>query len=164
MARSSLSLPLSFLVHFGIVSRVIANDPAPFAAKWSDSTFGPDGPWPAVEVTLGVDQSIAVYPGREFQTFLLTSDYCNGNNSCPATKARLYNKAQAQVDNTGSTGSIQYAPGPNFMQGLSVVGEDAQSWIDNMVSLPWLCVRPSHGHKNASSWSQPKASQVFFNE
>lgn len=46
--------------------------------------------------------------------------------------ARLYNKAQSQVDNTGSTGEIQFAPGPNFMSGLEMAGEDALSWIDNM--------------------------------
>ncbi|KAI1179336.1 aspartic peptidase domain-containing protein [Nemania sp. FL0916] len=132
MTRSSLSFPFSFLFYLEIVSRVAASGPVPFAAKWSDLTFGPDGPWPAIEVTLGVDQSIALYPGREFQSFLLTSDYCNGNTTCPATKARLYNKAQAQVDNTGSTGQIQFAPGPNFMSGLDVAGDDAQSWIDNM--------------------------------
>ncbi|GAP86299.1 putative aspartic-type endopeptidase [Rosellinia necatrix] len=132
MAPSSLSLPSSLLCYLAVISTVTANDPAPFAAKWSDLTFGPDGPWPAVEVTLGVDQKIALYPGREFQSFLLTSDYCNGNDTCPATKARLYNKAQAQVDNTGSAGEIQWAPGPNFMNGLAMAGENAQSWIDNM--------------------------------
>ncbi|KAI0448688.1 aspartic peptidase domain-containing protein [Xylaria acuta] len=132
MAPSSLSLHLSLLSYLIVVSRVAADDPVPFAVTWSDLTYGPDGPWPAVEVTLGLDQKIALYPGREFQTFLLTSDYCNHNTTCASSKARLYNKAQSQVDNTGSTGSIQYAPGPDFMIGLSSAGEDAQSWIDNM--------------------------------
>ncbi|KAI0433405.1 aspartic peptidase domain-containing protein [Xylaria sp. FL1042] len=128
----SSPLPLSLLCYLAAVSRVAADDPSPLEVKWSDLTYGPDGPWPAVEVTLGSDQTIALYPGREFQSFLLTSDYCNGNDTCPASKARLYNKAQSQVDNTGSTGEIQYAPGPNFMNGLEMAGEDAQSWIDNV--------------------------------
>ncbi|KAI0489490.1 aspartic peptidase domain-containing protein [Xylaria cf. heliscus] len=132
MAPSSLSLLLSLVSYLSVVSRVAAADPVPFAVTWSDLTFGPDGPWPAVEVTLGLDQKIALYPGREFQTFLLTSDYCNNNTTCPSSMAHLYNKAQSQVDNTGSTGSIQFAPGPNFMNGLNVAGKDAQSWIDNM--------------------------------
>ncbi|KAJ2981549.1 hypothetical protein NUW58_g6661 [Xylaria curta] len=132
MAPSSLSLLSSLFCQLVVVSSVAAVDPVPFAAKWSDLTFGPDGPWPAVEVTLGSDQKIALYPGREFQTFLLTSDYCNNNTTCPATKARLYNKSKAQVDNTGSTGQIQFAPGPNFMSGVNVVGKNAESWIDNM--------------------------------
>lgn len=132
MAFSSLSLPLSLICYLAVVSSVAADDPAPLAAKWSDLTFGPDGPWPAVEVTLGSEQTIALFPGREFASFLLTSDYCNDNTTCPATKAHLYNKAQAQVDNTGSTGRIQYAPGPDFMSGLDMAGENAQMWIDNM--------------------------------
>lgn len=132
MASSSLSLPFLLLSSLAVTPTVVADGPSPFAATWSDLTFGPDGPWPAVEVTLGDDQKISLYPGREFQTFLLTSDYCNGNTTCPATKARLYNKAQAQVDNTGSAGEIQYAPGPDFMYGLNVAGEKAESWIDNM--------------------------------
>ncbi|KAI0858347.1 acid protease [Xylaria cubensis] len=131
MAPLALSLHLSFLSYLTVVSRVAADNPAPFAATWSDQTFGPDGPWPAVEVTLGLDQKIAMYPGREYQSFLLASDYCNNNTTC-SSKARLYNKAQSQVDNTGSTGSIQYVPGPNFMIGLGMAGGNATSWIDNM--------------------------------
>lgn len=132
MAFSSLSLPWSLICYLAVVSSVAADDPAPLAVKWSDLTFGPDGPWPAVEVTLGSEQTIALFPGREFQTFLLTSDYCNSNTTCPATKAHLYNKAQSQVDNTGSNGEIQYAPGPDFMSGVDMAGENAQMWIDNM--------------------------------
>ncbi|KAI0109525.1 aspartic peptidase domain-containing protein [Nemania sp. FL0031] len=132
MVSTSSSLPLSLLCYLAVASRAVADNPSPFAATWSDLTYGPDGPWPAVEVTLGYDQTIALYPGREFQTFLLTSDYCNGNDTCTGSKAHLYNEAQAQVDNTGSTGSIQYAPGPNFMSGLEMAGADAKSWIDNM--------------------------------
>ncbi|KAI1113077.1 acid protease [Nemania sp. NC0429] len=132
MAFRSLSLPLSLVYYLAAVSSVKADDPAPLAAVWSDLTFGPDGPWPAVEVTLGSSQTIALYPGREFASFLLTSDYCNGNTTCTATKAHLYNKAQAQVDNTGSTGQIQYSPGPDFMSGVDMDGENAQMWIDNM--------------------------------
>ncbi|KAF2968565.1 hypothetical protein GQX73_g4944 [Xylaria multiplex] len=132
MASSFFPLPLSLLCYLAVVSRVSAADPTPFAVTWSESTFGPDGPWPAVEVTLGSDQTIALYPGREFQTFLLTSDYCNNNDTCPGSKAHLYNKEQAQVDNTGSAGEIQFTPEPDFMIGLETTGENAESWIDDM--------------------------------
>jgi len=132
MAPSPISLPLSLLSYLAIVSRVTADDPVPYSATWSGETYGPDGPWPAVEITLGYDQTIALYPGREFQSFILTSDYCSQNSTCSATKAHLYNKERSQVDNTGSNGEIQWAPGPNFMSGLDMAGDDATSWIDNM--------------------------------
>ncbi|KAJ3572675.1 hypothetical protein NPX13_g4966 [Xylaria arbuscula] len=132
MAVRSLPLPVSLFCYLAVFSRVAAQDPTPLEVKWSDSTYGPDGPWPAVEVTLGYDQTIALYPGREFQTFLLTSDYCNGNTTCPATAARLYNKERGQVDTTGGDSEIQWQPGPDFMNGLEVAGASATSWIDYM--------------------------------
>ncbi|OTB15824.1 hypothetical protein K445DRAFT_60394 [Daldinia sp. EC12] len=127
------SLPLSFLFYLSI-SRLVGADTKPIAAKWSSSTFGPDGPWPAIEVTMGSEQKISMYPGREFQTFLLTSDYCNHNTSIPcyANQAGLYNDAQSQVDTTGSTGQIQYQSNPDYMQGVQVLGETTKSWVDTM--------------------------------
>lgn len=125
-------LPLSLLCCLAVIKRTTADGPVPFAAKWSTKTFGPDGPWPAVEVTLGFEQTIALYPGREFATILLTSDYCAQNSTCPATEARLYNKERSQISNTGSDGAIQYAPGPDFMSGLKMGGDNAVSWVDNM--------------------------------
>ncbi|KAI2472726.1 acid protease [Annulohypoxylon bovei var. microspora] len=132
MAFSPLSLPISLLSYLAIFNPVNAAT-APVAATWSDSTFGPDGPWPAVEVTLGDDQTIAMYPGREFQSFLLTTDYCNQNRTlCYANQAGLYNDAQSQVDATGSTGHIQFQSGPDYMAGVDVRGQVTNSWIDNM--------------------------------
>ncbi|KAI1415522.1 acid protease [Hypoxylon sp. FL1857] len=132
MASTSLSLPVSLLCYLAIF-RPIAAASAPVAATWSDDTFGPDGPWPAVEVTLSEKQKIAMYPGREFQTFLLTSDYCNQNRSlCYANQAGLYNDAESQVDTTGSTGQIQYQSGPDYMLGVDIKGEKSTSWVDTV--------------------------------
>ncbi|KAI1804884.1 acid protease [Daldinia bambusicola] len=127
------SLPLSFLFYLAVCRHAKA-DTKPIAAKWSSSTFGPDGPWPAIEVNLGNEQKISLYPGREFQTFLLTSDYCSQNTSIPcyANQAGQYNDAQSQVDTTGSTGQIQYQSNPDYMQGVDVLGEKTKSWIDSM--------------------------------
>ncbi|KAI1841561.1 hypothetical protein JX266_012214 [Neoarthrinium moseri] len=132
MARSS-TLPLSLLSYISLLaSAQAATDP--IAAKWSSQTFGPDGPWPAVEVKVGDDQTIAMYPGHEYQSFLLTSKYCSYNNTLPcyASQAGVYDKAQSALDNTGSTGKIQFSPGPDYMAGLLVDGESSTSWIDNI--------------------------------
>ncbi|ROT40731.1 hypothetical protein SODALDRAFT_356740 [Sodiomyces alkalinus F11] len=40
---------------------------SPVRVPWSSQGFGADGPWPAVEVTLGQDQSVNLFPGRTFQ-------------------------------------------------------------------------------------------------
>ncbi|KAI0882932.1 acid protease [Annulohypoxylon maeteangense] len=132
MAFSPLSLPISLISYLAIF-RPVHGATAPVAATWSDSTYGPDGPWPAVEVTLGDDQTIALYPGREFQSFLLTTDYCNQNRTlCYANQAGLYNDAQSQVDATGSTGHIQFQSGSDYMAGVDIRGQPTNSWIDNM--------------------------------
>ncbi|KAI6091285.1 acid protease [Hypoxylon rubiginosum] len=133
MPFSSLFLPRSLLSYL-VISIPVRAATRPIAATWSDSTFGPDGPWPAVEVTLGNEQKIALFPGREFQTFLLTSDYCNHNTSIPcyANQAGLYNDARSQVDTTGSTGQIQYQSNPDYMLGVDVRGELTTSWVDTV--------------------------------
>ncbi|KAI0141818.1 aspartic peptidase domain-containing protein [Xylariaceae sp. FL1272] len=132
MSSLTHALSLSLAGFLTVTSVVGAIDP--LEVPWSSMTFGPDGPWPAVEVTIGSDQLVAMYPGREFQSFVLTSEYCRHNTSdgCAATRAGVYNDAESQIDNTGSTGAIQYAPGPNYMLGLNVAGDDATSWIDYM--------------------------------
>ncbi|KAI1776797.1 acid protease [Hypoxylon cercidicola] len=129
----SLFLPRSLLSYLAIFIPARAAT-RPIAAAWSDSTFGPDGPWPAVEVTLGNEQTISMYPGREFQSFILTSDYCNHNKTIPcyANTAGLYNDAQSQVDTTGSAGHIQYKASPNYMLGLDVQGEKTTAWVDTV--------------------------------
>ncbi|KAI2610524.1 acid protease [Hypoxylon sp. NC1633] len=133
MASSTISLPISLISCLAIFTPVRAST-RPIEATWSSSTYGPDGPWPAVEVTLGNEQKISLYPGREFQSFLLTSDYCNHNTSIPcyANQAGVYNDARSQVDTTGSTGQIQFQAGANYMLGLDVKGEATKSWVDAM--------------------------------
>ncbi|KAH7039650.1 aspartic peptidase domain-containing protein, partial [Microdochium trichocladiopsis] len=106
----------------------------PIALTWSGSTYGPDGPWPAVEIDIGfsTQQPIAMYPGAEFASYLLTSDYCNQNKSLPCygSQAGLYNSAQSQLEQSGSDAFIQYAPGSNFMNGVNIIGGKAKSWVD----------------------------------
>ncbi|KAL7628422.1 hypothetical protein AAE478_002625 [Parahypoxylon ruwenzoriense] len=133
MATSPLSLPISLLSYL-IIFRSVKAATAPVAATWSDSTFGPDGPWRAIEVTLSKDQKISLYPGREFQSFLLGSDYCSHNSSLPcySTQAGLYNDAESQVGTTGSSGSIQFKPNPDYMLGVDVRGEKTTPWVDVM--------------------------------
>ncbi|KAI0171927.1 acid protease [Hypoxylon sp. FL1284] len=131
---SSFFVPRSLLSYLAVLAPAVTAARGPVSATWSDSTFGPDGPWPAIEVTLGNDQKISMYPGREFQSFVLTSDYCNHNSTVPcyANQAGLYNDAQSQVDLTGSTGQIQYKSGADYMLGVDVRGATTTSWIDTL--------------------------------
>lgn len=124
-------LPVSLLSYLAVLTAVEAE---PIAATWSSGTFGPDGPWQAVEVNVGGSQTISMYPGSEWTSVILTSDYCTYNRtiSCEATKAGLYNKEQSELGGSGSSALIAWQPGKDFMSGVNVAGEDLTMWVDNM--------------------------------
>lgn len=109
-------LPLSLLSYLSLVTPVVWAVKEPLAAKWSPNVFGPDGPWPAVEVVIGEDQRIALYPGHEWTSILLTTDYCKSNVSlpCQASTAGLYNTYQATQEQTGSDGGVQFSQTPDY--------------------------------------------------
>ncbi|KAH7083998.1 hypothetical protein FB567DRAFT_530399 [Paraphoma chrysanthemicola] len=69
----------------------------PFVVPWSTTKFGPDGPWQAVSIIVGGNDSsmyisaqktaqVAVYPGGEFQSLTYTSAACSlyPNSFCGA--------------------------------------------------------------------------------
>ncbi|TQN70154.1 hypothetical protein CSHISOI_05312 [Colletotrichum shisoi] len=115
---------------------VQAQAPTPLQAKWSGATFGPDGPWQAVEVMLGKDSKVALYPGHTFQSFVIGTNYCkyNTSNGCYASKAGTYNRAQAFQDGTGSASQIQYRPPAyDWMAGIDIQGTLPEFWVDRMV-------------------------------
>ena len=128
------SLPTSLLSYLVVQLAAITVVADPIAAKWSTETFGPDGPWQAVEIGVGSAQTIYMYPGAEWMTRVLPSDYCNYNRSlpCNAIKAGLYNKEQSELGGSGSSALIQWQPGADYMYGLDVGGEGLTMWVDDM--------------------------------
>ncbi|KAL2204847.1 hypothetical protein CC79DRAFT_1358949 [Sarocladium strictum] len=108
----------------------------PIAAKWSTSTIGPDGPWQAVEVTLGNGSPVALYPGNIYSSWVITTGYCNLNRSsdgCFASVAGTYNKEQGEQLGTGSSGQINFNPDiQGFSPGSNVQGPDAFQWVDRV--------------------------------
>ncbi|KAK8044348.1 hypothetical protein PG993_004372 [Apiospora rasikravindrae] len=130
-----LTLPLLTYLWLVETPAVVWATTDPVEAKWSPNAYGPDGPWPAVEVLVGGDQKIALYPGREFETYLLTTDYCTFNASvaCQAAAAGLYNMGSSTRTATGSTGGVQYQAPPNYMLGLPVKShKNLTHWVDKV--------------------------------
>ncbi|OJJ36964.1 hypothetical protein ASPWEDRAFT_50338 [Aspergillus wentii DTO 134E9] len=77
---------------------------SPQVMDWSSKTFGPDGPWHAVKLTIGSDkQNIAVYPGSRFTNTILAKSICDNtttSTTCYANDAGLYNpKTSASLKN-----------------------------------------------------------------
>ena len=64
----------------------------------TEQSFGPDGPWQGVVVTLGTNENpglggnqITVYPGGAWDSNILQEGFCNGTTSgCLADEAGLY--------------------------------------------------------------------------
>ncbi|KAK6850656.1 hypothetical protein PG987_000290 [Apiospora arundinis] len=93
-------------------------DKDPIGVPWSAKTYGPDGPWPAVEIALRGNQHISLYPGNEYATVLIPTDYCSYNMSiaCQAASAGLYTKV-------GTSSPVKVGGDTDYMRGLPVKGE-----------------------------------------
>lgn len=77
-------------------------------ATWSSTNYGPDGPWHAVQVSLGGDSQIVdLYPGDSWASMILLDSVCSTPNltgDCLADRAGTFN-----IGTSGST----YIPSTN---------------------------------------------------
>lgn len=108
----------------------------PRVASWSSEGFGPDGPWNAVEVSVGGQPKIALFPGHVYDSFVVTSDYCAFNNSVPHCVSGTYLKDRAIVGSSiSSTPRISWMqPDQEFIAGIEVVGS-ANLYLDELDML-----------------------------
>jgi hypothetical protein len=93
------------LVLNAFISLAVAQ--APINVAWNTNTFfGPDGPWQAVQVGIGANRGggiVNLYPGGAWQHTILVSTYCNGTTAnCPAALAGLYNLQSSSTANTSA--------------------------------------------------------------
>ncbi|KAF9777458.1 hypothetical protein IL306_004425 [Fusarium sp. DS 682] len=107
----------------------ISAEETPREVKWTDDTFGPDGPWRAVSVQMGNEESsIGLYPGSAWESWLIEKRYC-GKSTCYASKAGTYDKS------SGIQGGIQMpADLSGFMLGLELEGKAGTRYLDRV----WL--------------------------
>lgn len=99
----------------------------PRELKWTDDTFGPDGPWRAIQVQMGYEETpIGLFPGSAWETWLIDDNYCQ-TGTCYASKAGTYDKS------SGDDGGIRLDGGLNsFMLGLNLEGEPGTRYLDDM--------------------------------
>ncbi|OJK03992.1 hypothetical protein ASPACDRAFT_1852908 [Aspergillus aculeatus ATCC 16872] len=78
------------------IASIIAHAATPFTVPWTGQTYGPDGPWQAVQVKIGSDrQKIALYPGGAWQSYILLSSTCSNtsiSSYCYANRAGVFDK------------------------------------------------------------------------
>ncbi|KAK6855656.1 aspartic peptidase domain-containing protein [Apiospora arundinis] len=131
----------------------------PRAAKWSTKSLGPDGPWNALEITMGKGQTVTTYAGKMWESFFLDSDYCNATASkgangkqlpCYAKQAgAIYNesagtgtKIPATSDKPGTyfSGAMDSSAGPSKNNGPDRyrddfhLASDTKQWAADTVS------------------------------
>ena len=101
----------------------VLSDTRPIPVTWNTGTyFGPDGPWQAVQVTVGTDDGatqVSLYPGGSFDSDIITSMFCNDTTtSCAAAKGGLYDPTKsptADYQSIGAQGSISSWGGDHAM-------------------------------------------------
>ncbi|KAL2842494.1 aspartic peptidase domain-containing protein [Aspergillus pseudodeflectus] len=83
----------------------------PYTMTWSSEDYGPDGPWNAVQVSIGSPgQTVALYPGSIWESKIILSYLCDNtslSSVCYADKAGVFNTERSR---TWENESIQLAP------------------------------------------------------
>ncbi|KAI1393269.1 uncharacterized protein F4822DRAFT_6023 [Hypoxylon trugodes] len=126
-------------------------DGAPQAARWSNQTLGPDGPWNAVAVTLGNGQDVTIYAGKMWESYFLSEAYC-GNTSvegqpCYAQQVgAIYDESKG----TGYKPNISIQSGPYFTSDMTGVGSNGTRYADVI-----------HLGTDASSWATTDKVENF---
>ncbi|KAK4120048.1 hypothetical protein N657DRAFT_549120, partial [Parathielavia appendiculata] len=92
----------------------------PRQATWGQS-FGPDGPWNTIEVSIGGQPKISLFPGRMWQSIVTTSDYCSINGSMPHCASGTYRKDRTSATSDGAKISFQ-PPTQDLARGVPLRG------------------------------------------
>ncbi|KAB8356540.1 hypothetical protein FH972_024123 [Carpinus fangiana] len=108
---------------------------APLEVQWSDKTYGPDGPWPAVTVSIGQPaQSVDLFPAGYLASNVFLPPLCaglDGTAACTATQAGWYNYNRSRTVNTTVSWSGQHG----FMAPIPMSG--SWSGVTDDITLPF---------------------------
>ncbi|KFY16972.1 hypothetical protein V492_00981 [Pseudogymnoascus sp. VKM F-4246] len=81
----------------------------PQVIPWSSNSYGPDGPWQAVNIRIGTPlQSIDLLPGGSWMSNVLESSICETSSPCIAQSAGVYdNSSSSTTFEIGQTGTLK---------------------------------------------------------
>ncbi|KAL3422982.1 aspartic-type endopeptidase [Phlyctema vagabunda] len=105
-----VQLPVSFLLLLCITFSVAT--PPPQLVRWSSNSYGPDGPWQAITLTIGTPpQTVDLLPGGSWMSNVLAPSICTGNAPCNIAKsAGFYDPSVSsstfQIAQTGFVNNI----------------------------------------------------------
>ncbi|KAI2469002.1 hypothetical protein F4781DRAFT_244174 [Annulohypoxylon bovei var. microspora] len=124
---------LTILASVATLSLIRSVDGSPKAARWSNKTLGPDGPWNAVEVTLGSGQQVTTYAGKMWESFFPGATYCGNvtadGQPCYAQQAgAIYNESTG----TGHKPSIIINGGSSYTPNMVSEGSAGMRYADSL--------------------------------
>ncbi|OBS22484.1 hypothetical protein FPOA_08821 [Fusarium poae] len=101
----------------------------PIQADWTNTTYGPGGPWRAVDVKiLYNDERFALYPGSTWETWVVDDSYCKKDKeTCYASIAGTYNR----INGRKSGVTLPADPG-SFIYGVETQGGEGTRFLDDI--------------------------------
>ncbi|PQE30194.1 aspartic-type endopeptidase protein [Rutstroemia sp. NJR-2017a WRK4] len=104
----------SLLLIAGIFVPLATGESSAQVIRWSDKTYGPDGPWQAISVNLGTpSQSIDLLPGGVWTANILGKSVCDDEDDCLASNAGLFDTSAStsykQVNDSGVISDTTFA-------------------------------------------------------
>jgi hypothetical protein len=102
-----------------------ANITTIFAMEWSTMSFGPDGPWQAVQIQIGSQNSVvSLYPGGVFSSHILAPEVCNNSSLGPICYAEVAGLYNYELSSTSVFGNVSYQPLADYSDGALQMGGD----------------------------------------
>lgn len=112
----------------------------PQTAQWSTRSYGPDGPWQAITVSIGTPaQNIDLLPGGSWMTNVLASSVCANGAACNVAKeAGFYTASSSSTTfSIGQTGDIDKAQFNGVVGAIPSLTGNA-NWTFDTISIPML--------------------------
>ncbi|KAE8444952.1 hypothetical protein EG329_014079 [Mollisiaceae sp. DMI_Dod_QoI] len=119
---------------------VLAVSTTPQTAQWSSNSYGPDGPWQAITVSIGTPpQTIDLLPGGSWMTNVLAPSVCANGVACPIAKQAGFYTADSSNTSfeIGQTGDVNSAPFAATVGAISSLTGNA-NWTFDTMSIPML--------------------------
>ncbi|KAH7183167.1 aspartic peptidase domain-containing protein [Fusarium flagelliforme] len=106
---------------------IVSAEKYPRQAGWTNATYGPDGPWRAVDVQIAYNRErFSLYPGSSFETWVIDDSYCKKDKAtCYASNAGTYNRINGE-----KAGVTLPANPSSFMYGVEMQGDEGYRYLD----------------------------------
>ncbi|KAB8296287.1 hypothetical protein EYC80_009060 [Monilinia laxa] len=112
-SRSSRLLPVSLIIASPFVFLALASSNA-ISLQWSNTSYGPDGPWQAVSIGLGTPtQKIDLFSGGSWTANILNTSVCPDSAEYSSSNTSLFSgiasNSYIQINDTGTIVNTTFA-------------------------------------------------------